>query len=135
MTPRCSTVISSRGPCNTPLTVTVTTFGRTITRCHRCEWRAAGRCWHCGQPRTNHPTIGVYCAACRTTVCKAAYQWKRRSDESKAKAKASYEARQADPAWRARKAAYLKQWKARNPDKVKANWQRFKEKQNQQRAA
>lgn len=135
MSARCQTVISSRGPCNTPLTITTNSFGRTVASCHRCAWRHAGRCWQCGAPRTNHPVIGLYCASCRALVTKESCRWTRRTDESKARSEASRLRRQADPAWRAKKAAYLRQWKAKNPDKVKANWARYVAKRNQQRAS
>lgn len=134
MSARCQTPISSRGPCNTRLTITTNGLGRTVTQCHRCAWRHAGRCWQCGAPRTNHLQFGVYCEPCRKAVAKEANAYKRRTDESKAKASAYWKARREDPAFVERRRLYLRDWKAKNPDKVKANWARYAAKRDQQRA-
>lgn len=122
---RCDTQISSRGPCNTPLTTTVLPTGRVVSHCHRCTWRAQRRCWQCGAPRTNHLELGVYCEPCRVDRAKQAWRYARRTDEGKAKQLAYWKARRADPAFVAKRRAYLKAWKAKNPEKVKAAWARF----------
>lgn len=134
MSARCTTRMGKR-TCHTPLTITTNGFGRTFAQCPRCTWRAQGRCWACGAPRTNHPVMGIYCAPCRKDAAKASYTAQRRTEESKAKVSAYWKARRADPTWVEKKRAYLKQWKAKNPDKVKANWQRYLAKREHGKAA
>lgn len=126
MTPRCDNQVSSIGPCNTPLTVTTNGFGKVLTSCPRCTARAAGRCWQCGKPRTNHPEFGVYCEPCRKAAAKRTYQRCQQSPEYKAWLQAYHaDRRQHDPVYIARKREINKRWREQNPDRVKANWQRF----------
>lgn len=135
MTPRCDNRVSNF-PCNTPLLVTVLPTGRTRETCPRCEARAQGRCWQCGRPRTNHPEFGVYCEPCRKAAAKRSCKRAQQSPEYKAQnCRYHRERRKSDPAYVARQRENLRAWKQRNPEKVKANWQRFVERRKARRAA
>lgn len=50
--------------CNELLRLARMPDGSTKLLCQRCNWREAGRCWQCGQPRQNHAVHGVYCNPC-----------------------------------------------------------------------
>ncbi len=122
MTARCDNQISSIGVCNTPLTVTTNGFGKTITVCRRCHWRANQRCWTCGQPRTNHPEFGVYCEPCRKAAVRAAWKSARRDPDKARKHRETYTSK---PGYREKKNAALRAWREKNPEKAKAQWQRY----------
>lgn len=129
MTPRCDTRLNQWLHCRTPLVEQRTTLGHVRWVCPRCTARAAGRCWQCSKPRTNHPEFGVYCDACRQAAQRESARRSRRSDEVReAQRRRWHEKRKHDPATLAYRRAYMKAWKARNPDKVKAGWDAWKAK-------
>lgn len=66
--PICANELTKGRTCNELLRVYTGQDGRTRYVCPRCTWREAGRCWNCGEPRTNHPRLGLYCTACARTI-------------------------------------------------------------------
>lgn len=122
MTARCDTQISSIGPCNTPLTVTTNGVGKVVLVCHRCHWRANQRCWKCGQPRTNHPEFGVYCEACRKQAAKDGWKHSRRDPDRQ---RAAYKRYASTPGFKEKRNARLREWRRKNPEKAKAQWERY----------
>lgn len=117
MTPRCENSLGRRGPCNQPLQVETDANGVVRYRCVRCEARAAGRCWHCGARRTNHPKLGVYCDPCAFRAYRTAQQRTHSSPEHKATKQAYDRHRSRDPEIAARKAAQVRAFHAANPEK------------------
>jgi hypothetical protein len=123
---RCDNILSSRGPCNEVLTVSTNGQGVVTTRCKRCEAREQGRCWNCGKPRTNCLTRGVFCKACGYAANRMSQKRYHQSPEGKEARQRVDAKRLKDPEVRAKRRAYLKAWKAKNPEKVAAAWQRYK---------
>ena len=70
--------------CNELLRLARMPDGSTQYLCQRCNWREAGRCWQCGQPRTNHPKMGVFCDPCgRQNQLNNCRLWHQRNKDAK----------------------------------------------------
>lgn len=70
--------------CNEVLRLARMPDGSTQYLCQRCNWREAGRCWQCGEPRTNDLRVGVFCAPCGVASRKAACKrWHQDAREQK----------------------------------------------------
>jgi hypothetical protein len=114
---RCENRVGAR-TCRQSLVVWTDAIGAVHTRCARCEARAAGRCWQCGKPRTNHPRFGIYCERCSKAAQRIAQRRYETSVKGKA-VKAQYDAaRWRDPVRGAKKRASKKAWEAANPEKL-----------------
>ena len=88
MPERCDNVLPNRGICGEALQPVRFASGMTSYRCLRCAAREAGRCWSCGEPRTNHPEIGSFCRDCAKRSILASNARGAATTEAKAKRKA-----------------------------------------------
>jgi hypothetical protein len=85
---QCDNVLPNRGMCGEALQPIRFASGMTFYRCLRCAAREAGKCWSCGQTRTNHPELGSFCRDCAKKAVLASNARGAATPEAKAKRKA-----------------------------------------------
>ncbi len=124
MTVRCDNKLGAAGTCNTILTQWIDGVGQVRYRCTRCEARAAGNCWNCGKPRSNHPILGVYCTSCAKAALQTAKKRGEASPERKRSRRRYDQRRNADPTLKEHRLAQKREWRKNNRDKVRAHKRR-----------
>ena len=92
-------------------------IGRVHWICHRCVWRAAGRCWQCGRPREKPGPRAAYCRRCKmdrdnqfrlVSTLEPEQVIRRRQWDKRARQR---------PGHRERNTQHKRQWIAAHPDK------------------
>lgn len=110
--------------CGAILETDTDALGRTIVRCRQCERRRAGICRDCPRPIAGVAGKAIRCASCarraRRDQKRASVQ--RHLEDVRARARARY---QDDPEIRARQNAIKRAWRKANPEKVRAQKQRY----------
>lgn len=117
------------GFCGGTLLTDIDALGRTVVRCPQCERRRAGICRDCPRPVAGTVGRALRCAACADRRRRAQIRQSvaRHAEEIRAKNRQRFREQNADPRARARLLEYKRLWRKANPDKVRAQKQRYVE--------